>query len=180
MDSAATPQTIAQQIQSITNHSVFTRIIRRRLQQTGRYSRRLLLHLPLTGNYRSLSRKWCKERGTWTTEWYDIVFIGESRFRLQYHDGRIQVWRHHGERLLNCCVMHRHTSPVLCIRVWGGIAFHCRTPLVYTVGKCMSPWSSYTFRAGHQSYSNRVYNARPHMSRSIQEFFFTHQIELRS
>ncbi|GFT34228.1 hypothetical protein TNCV_4130191 [Trichonephila clavipes] len=35
MDSAATPQIIAQQIQSITNHSVFTRIMATPLQQTG-------------------------------------------------------------------------------------------------------------------------------------------------
>ncbi|GFX34386.1 transposable element Tcb1 transposase [Trichonephila clavipes] len=33
------------------------------------------------------------------------------RISLQHHDGRIQVWRHRGERMLNSCVMHRHTGP---------------------------------------------------------------------
>ncbi|GFX03021.1 transposable element Tcb1 transposase [Trichonephila clavipes] len=29
----------------------------------------------------------------------------------QHHDGRIRVWRHRGERMLNSCVKHRHTGP---------------------------------------------------------------------
>ncbi|GFX82955.1 hypothetical protein TNCV_4938251 [Trichonephila clavipes] len=46
--------------------------------------------------------------GLCTTEWNDIVFIDESRFFLQHHDGRIRVWRQLDERLLNYYVMHRH------------------------------------------------------------------------
>ncbi|GFU94755.1 transposable element Tcb1 transposase [Trichonephila clavipes] len=30
---------------------------------------------------------------------------------LQHPDGRIRVWRHRGERMLNNCVMHRPTGP---------------------------------------------------------------------
>ncbi|UYV70919.1 hypothetical protein LAZ67_8001107 [Cordylochernes scorpioides] len=43
----------------------------------------------------------------------DIIFTDESRFSLHYHDVRIRVWRHRGERRLNSCVMHRHTGPAL-------------------------------------------------------------------
>ncbi|GFV95945.1 uncharacterized protein TNCV_3606721 [Trichonephila clavipes] len=58
----------------------------------------------------------------------------ESRVCLQHHDGRIRVWRHRGERMLNSCVMHRHTGPAPGIMVWGGILIsfsrtsttHCR------------------------------------------------------
>ncbi|GFS97482.1 hypothetical protein TNCV_4262661 [Trichonephila clavipes] len=46
------------------------------------------------------------------------------------HDGRIRVWRHRGERMLNSCVMHHHTGPVPGIMVWGDIRYHSRTPLV--------------------------------------------------
>ncbi|GFX28669.1 transposable element Tcb1 transposase [Trichonephila clavipes] len=35
----------------------------------------------------------------------------ESRICHQHHDGRIRVWRHHGQRMLNSCVMHHHTGP---------------------------------------------------------------------
>ncbi|GFX28355.1 transposable element Tcb1 transposase [Trichonephila clavipes] len=78
MDRAATSRTIAQQIQSVTHHSMSARTIRRRLQQSRIFQRRLLLRLPLTGNHRHLRHYWCDERQTETTEWknvfVDIVF----------------------------------------------------------------------------------------------------------
>ncbi|GFT40114.1 alpha-soluble NSF attachment protein [Trichonephila clavipes] len=43
------------------------------------------------------------------------------------------VWRHCGERILNSCVMHHHTSPAPGI-IWGGIGYHSRTPLVRIAG----------------------------------------------
>lgn len=187
MDRAALSRTIAQQIQSVTHHSVSARTIRRRLQQSGMSARRPLLRLPLTGNHRRLRRQWCDERRTWTAEWNDIVFTNESRFCLQHHDDRIRVWRHRGEKLLNCCVMHRHTGLAPGIMVWGGIGFHCRTPLVRIAGTLSS--QRYVSKALEpvvlpyiQRLPSAIFqqdNARPHVARNVQEFFFTHQIELR-
>ncbi|GFV07908.1 hypothetical protein TNCV_3700961 [Trichonephila clavipes] len=71
-------------------------------------------------------------------EWNGIVFTDEFCFFQQHHDNRIRVWRHRSERLLNYCVMHRHTGPA------PGI----------------------------------MDNAQPHVTRIVQELFFTHQIEL--
>ncbi|GFW42144.1 hypothetical protein TNCV_1206001 [Trichonephila clavipes] len=51
-----------------------------------------------------------KEGFMWMAEWNEVVFTDESRNCLQHHDGRIRVWRHHRERMLNNCVMHRHTG----------------------------------------------------------------------
>ncbi|GFV77107.1 transposable element Tcb1 transposase [Trichonephila clavipes] len=59
---AATSRIIAQHIQSFTHHSVSSRTIRRRLQQSGMSTRRPLLRLPLIGNHRRLRRQWCNER----------------------------------------------------------------------------------------------------------------------
>ncbi|GFX12882.1 transposable element Tcb1 transposase [Trichonephila clavipes] len=58
----------------------------------------------------------------WAAEWNDVVFIDESRICLQHHDGRIRVWRHRGERMLNSCVMHHHTGPA------PGIMVLCQSP----------------------------------------------------
>ncbi|GFV08119.1 transposable element Tcb1 transposase [Trichonephila clavipes] len=63
-------------------------------------------------------------------EWNEVVFTDESRISLQHHDGRIRVWRHRGERMLNSCVMHCHTGPAPGIMVWSGIGYDSRTPLV--------------------------------------------------
>ncbi|GFW14335.1 transposable element Tcb1 transposase [Trichonephila clavipes] len=52
----------------------------------------------------------------WVVEWNEVVITDErerenQRICLQHHDGRIRVWRHRGEKMLNSCVMHRHTGP---------------------------------------------------------------------
>ncbi|GFX30187.1 transposable element Tcb1 transposase [Trichonephila clavipes] len=66
---------------------------------------------PLTQNHRRLRCQWCNERRMWVTEWNEVFFTDESSICLQHHDGRIRVWRHRGQRVLNSCVMHRHTGP---------------------------------------------------------------------
>ncbi|GFT48114.1 uncharacterized protein TNCV_1001101 [Trichonephila clavipes] len=69
----------------------------------------------------------------WEAEWNEVVFTDESRICLQYHDGRIRVWKHRGKRMLNSCVMHRHTSPAPGIMVWDGIGYHSHIPLACIV-----------------------------------------------
>ncbi|GFW37804.1 transposable element Tcb1 transposase [Trichonephila clavipes] len=95
MDCATTSRMIAQQIQSVTHHSVSTGIIRL-LQQSGMSVRYPLFRLPLIRNHGHLRRHW------------------------------IRVWRHCGKRLLNCCVMHRHTGSAPSImpieNVWSILA----------------------------------------------------------
>ncbi|GFV33867.1 transposable element Tcb1 transposase [Trichonephila clavipes] len=97
------------------------RTIRRRLKQSGLSARHPLLGLFLTQNHRLLRHQWCDKRRTWAAEWNEVVFTDKSRICLQHHDGRIGAWRHHGERLLNSCVMHRHTCPAPGVMIWGGI-----------------------------------------------------------
>ncbi|GFX98639.1 transposable element Tcb1 transposase [Trichonephila clavipes] len=62
-------------------------------------------------NHKRLRLQWCDERRMWVAEWNEVIFTDESRICLQHHDGRIQVWRHCGERMLNSCVMHPHIGP---------------------------------------------------------------------
>ncbi|UYV84085.1 hypothetical protein LAZ67_X001129 [Cordylochernes scorpioides] len=100
-DRSVTSRTVAQHIQFVTHHPVSARTIRHRLQQSGLSARRPLL-------------QGCGRQN-------GIVLTDESRFCLQHHDGRIRIWRHRGERMLNSYVMHRHTGPALGIMV-------CPTP----------------------------------------------------
>ncbi|GFX26598.1 transposable element Tcb1 transposase [Trichonephila clavipes] len=119
-DRSVTSRTVAQHIESVTPDSVSARTIRHRLQQSGLSARRPLLGLPLTQNHRRLRRQWCDKR-IWAAEWNEVVFSDESRICLQHQDGRIRVWKHRGERMLNSCVMHRHTGPAPGIMVWDGM-----------------------------------------------------------
>ncbi|GFU25035.1 transposable element Tcb1 transposase [Trichonephila clavipes] len=132
-DHSVTSRTMAQHIESVTNHSLSARTIQCRLQQSGLSAIRPLLGLPLTQNHRRLRRQCCDERNMWAAEWNKKVFTADSRICLQQHDGRIQVWRAREERMLNSCVMHRHTGPAPDIMIWGGIGYlshsfstHCR------------------------------------------------------
>ncbi|GFU66324.1 transposable element Tcb1 transposase [Trichonephila clavipes] len=95
--------------------------IRRHLQQSGLSARRPLLGLPFTQIYICLCRQWCDEIRMQAAEWNEVVFTDESRICLQHHDGRIRVWIPRGDRMLNSCVMHRHSCPAPRIKVWGGI-----------------------------------------------------------
>ncbi|GFU56032.1 transposable element Tcb1 transposase [Trichonephila clavipes] len=133
-DCSVTSRTVAQHIESVTHHSASARTIRRRLQQSGLYTRRLLLCLPLTQNHRRLCHQWSQERRIWALEWNEVVFTDESLICLQHHDGWIKVCRYGEERLLNSCVMHLHTDPTPVIMVWGGIGYHSRTLLVRITG----------------------------------------------
>ncbi|KFM57949.1 Transposable element Tcb1 transposase, partial [Stegodyphus mimosarum] len=185
-DRSVPSRIIAQQIQSVTHHPVSARTIRRRLQQSGLFARRPLLRLPLTQNHRRLRHQWCDERRMWTAAWNEIIFTDESRFCLQHHDGRIRVWRYRGERMLNSCVMHRHTGPAPGVMVWGGIRYHSRTPLVHIAGILNS--QRYIFEVLEpvvlpylQGLPTAIFqqdNARPHVTHIVQGFFVNRQIEL--
>ncbi|GFU19114.1 transposable element Tcb1 transposase [Trichonephila clavipes] len=145
--------------------SLSARTIRRRLQQSGLSARRQLLGLPLTQNHRRLRQQWCDERRMWVAEWNEVVFTDESRICLQHHDGRIRVWRHREERMLNSCVMNRHTGPAPGIMP----ALHLRG-----VGaSCPSLPSG----LGHSHFFKQD-NTRLHVARIVQRFFVNHQNDL--
>ncbi|GFT29738.1 hypothetical protein TNCV_4891441 [Trichonephila clavipes] len=122
----------------------------------------------------------------WGAEWNEVVFTDESRICLQQHDGRIRVWRHRGERMLNSCVMHRHTGLAPGIMVWGDIGYHSRTPLVrisstLNIQRYISEVLEPVVLPYLQSLATVTFqpdNARPHVARIVQRFLFNHQIEL--
>ncbi|GFW31845.1 transposable element Tcb1 transposase [Trichonephila clavipes] len=184
-DCSVTSRTVAQHIESVTHHSMSARTIRRRLPQSGLSPRSPLLGLPLTQNHRRLHRQWCDERRM-VAEWNEVLFIDESRICLQHHDGRIRVWRHRGERMLNSCVMHHLNDPAPGIMVWGGIEYHSRTPLVRIAGTLNSQRNIcevlepvvLPYIQGLDTAIFQQDNAQSHAARIVQRFFVNHQIEL--
>ncbi|GFV13981.1 transposable element Tcb1 transposase [Trichonephila clavipes] len=177
-DRSVTSRTVAQHIESVTHHSVSARTIRRHLQQTGLSARRPLLGLPLTQNHRCFRHQWCVERRMWAVKWNEVVFTDDSRICLQHYDGRIRVWRHRGERMLNRCFMHRDTGPAPCIMVWGGIGYYSRTPLVRSAGilnnqRYISEVLEPVVLPYLQGLATAIFqqdNAQPHIARVVQRF----------
>ncbi|UYV81499.1 hypothetical protein LAZ67_20001366 [Cordylochernes scorpioides] len=105
--------------------------------------------------------------------------------RRQGSSSQIRVWRHRGERMLNSCVMHRHTGPAPGIMVWGGIGYHSRTSLVRIAGtlntqRYISEVLEPVVLPYLQGLSTAIFqqdNARPPMTRIVQRFFVNRQIE---
>ncbi|GFS87929.1 uncharacterized protein TNCV_3426791 [Trichonephila clavipes] len=115
----------------------------------------------------------------WAAEWNEVVFTDESRICLQHHDGQIRVWRYRGERMLNSCVMHRHTGPAPGIMVWDSIGYHSRTPLVCIAGalnsqRYISEVLEPVVLPCPQGLATAIFqqdNAQPHVARIVQRFF---------
>ncbi|GFW08579.1 transposable element Tcb1 transposase [Trichonephila clavipes] len=133
-DRSITSRTVAQHIESVMHDSMSARTIQRRFQQSGLTTKCPLLGLPLSQNHRRLHHQWCDERRMWVAEWNEVFFPDELRICLQHHDGRIRVWRHRGERMLNSCVILPHTGHAPDIMLWGGIGYHSCTSLVRIAG----------------------------------------------
>ncbi|GFW67967.1 transposable element Tc3 transposase [Trichonephila clavipes] len=122
----------------------------------------------------------------WVAEWNEVVFTDESRICLQHHDGRIQVWRHRGERMLNSCFIHHHTGPAPGIMVWGDIGYHSRTPLVrisgtlnsqHYISEVLEP-VVLPYLQGLATAIFQQDNAPPHAAGIVQRFFVNPQIQL--
>ncbi|GFW57673.1 hypothetical protein TNCV_2925921 [Trichonephila clavipes] len=119
-------------------------------------------------------------------EWNEVVFTDESRICLQHSNGRIRVWRHREERILNSCVMHSPTGPAPGIMVWGGIGYHSRSPMIRIAGtlnsQCyISEVLEPVVLPYLQGLATAIFqqdNARPHVVLIVQRFFVNHQIEL--
>ncbi|GFW42429.1 transposable element Tcb1 transposase [Trichonephila clavipes] len=82
--------------------------------------------------------------------------------------------------MLNIYVMHHHTGPATGILVWGGIGYHSRTLLVHINGTLNS--QRYIFEVLEpvglpylQGLTTAIFqkdNARPHVARIVQSFFY--------
>ncbi|GFU84886.1 transposable element Tcb1 transposase [Trichonephila clavipes] len=88
--------------------------------------------------------------------------------------------------MLNSRVMLHHAGPAPGIMVWGGIGYHFRTPLVRIAGTLNGQhYISEVLEPVVLPYFQRMAtaifqpdNARPHVTRVVQNFFVNHQIEL--
>ena len=86
-------------------HRISRRTFQRRLAEAGLHARRL---------YRGpmLTQRHCQRRLEWARRhlrWRQVLFTDESRFLLRRVDGRTRVYRRHGERFAdNCVLRHDH------------------------------------------------------------------------
>lgn len=111
------------------------RTAHRRLLCAGLHARRPLKRTPLTVRHRMNRKDWCKDRIALTADyWHKILWSDESRFSLEFADGRIRVRRMRNERFSECCLMERYRNGRGSLMVWGGLWYNGLTPLIRITG----------------------------------------------
>ena len=118
-------------LQTATGTRVSTQTVRNRLHQAGLQARRPAQRVPLNQRQRQTRLNWGRQHGHWRlNKWRRVVFTDESRFSLDFNDGRQQVWRQPGERFAACTVAEHDRYGGGSLMVWGGIWAGGRTDLV--------------------------------------------------
>ena len=129
-DRSATARSLRDNLRTASNVTVCTETIRKRLREVGLKSRRPAVQVPPTRNHHNRRVAWATLHRRWTqNQWSKVLFTDESRFTLQFNDGRIRVWRRPGERFADATVREHDRYGGGSVMVWGGFSRHHRTPL---------------------------------------------------
>ena len=77
----------------------------RRLAEAGIRSYRPAVRIPLTPRHKNLRKRWCRDQSRRRLdEWRTVMWSYESRFTLNFLDGRNHVHRLRGERFALYCL----------------------------------------------------------------------------
>ena len=79
-------------MRNATGTRISPKTVRRRLRCARLCSRRPYVEVPLTGLQHNIG-------GLSSRQWKEVIFTDESRCNLKFSDGRVCVWRRHGERM---------------------------------------------------------------------------------
>lgn len=153
---------------------VSRRTVYRRLLQSHLRSYRPLQRIPLGPQHKLARRNWCNERLQWSEEWKNILFTDESRFSLDFNDGRLRVRRLPNERFNEQCIVEHDRFGRGSVMVWGGITWNGRTDLVRINGNLTSQRyvdevlipTVIPFIRRNQNTVLQQDNARPHSARN--------------
>lgn len=92
------------------------------------------IRIPL-GHYHRVARlQWARNHQYWAEQWQNILWTDESRFSLDFHDGRIRVRRLKNERYADCCILEHDRYGLGSVMVWAGMWWNNRTDIVVVSG----------------------------------------------
>ena len=111
------------------------RTVYRRLAEAGIRSYRPAVRIPLTPRHKNLRKRWCRDQSRRRLdEWRTVMWSDESRFTLDFHDGRNHVHRLRGERFAPCCLQEHDRYGGGSVLVWAAIWHGRRSPLCIVDG----------------------------------------------
>ena len=103
-----TARRLRDNLRTATGTRVSDQTIRNRLRANNLRCRRQAVRPPLLPRHRTARSHWCTLHLRWQrVQWGRVMFTDESRFSIQFNDGRIRVYRRPGERFANFNVRQR-------------------------------------------------------------------------
>ena len=116
-------------------------------------------------------------------QWRRVLFTDESRFTLYHADGRRRVYRRHGERFADACVVERDRFVGGSAMVLGGIAHGIKSQLIIVAGNMTTVrYRDEILRpvavplVQQRNLILQQDNARPHVARVCQDFLANNNI----
>lgn len=104
-----------------TNQAVSQRTARRRLLELNLPSCRPAHFIPLGPQHRQQRLQWCREHEEWNVDrWKSVVWSDESRFCLDFCDGRIRIRRFPNQRYNNDLFAYHDRYGGGSVMIWGG------------------------------------------------------------
>lgn len=109
---------------------ISTQTVRNRLHAANLHARRPVVRPPLTPQHRRCRLEFARQHVIIGRRHLNsIMFTDESKFNLDFHDGRRRVWRQKNERFRDCCVTEHDRFGGGSVLVWAGISYGGRTDL---------------------------------------------------
>lgn len=168
---------VAEELHRATGVRLCGQSVRNRLRSANLRARRPLTAVPLTQRHRQTRIAWANTHRRWIQrQWNEVLFTDESRFNVDFADGRLRVWRRRNERFDPENIIQRDRYGGGSVMVWGGISHRGKTVLVVVNGTLNSqrycdeivvPVVVPFLRQGNARILQQD-NARPHTARHTQ------------
>jgi transposase len=123
------------EFRTATGVRVSSQTVRNRLHTANLRAYRPAVRPILTLRHRTARLQWARDHVNWQLRYWTLgLFRDESRFCVDFHDGRRRVWRMPGERYADCCVTEHDRFRGGSVMVWAGISIDGKTDLHMIAG----------------------------------------------
>ncbi|GBN15901.1 hypothetical protein AVEN_88534-1, partial [Araneus ventricosus] len=118
----ATASQLSRDLHATTGTRALRMTVSKRLHETGLFTRRPAVCVPLTSTNRRVRLEGCREHRDWSMDqWATVLFTDESRFSLNTDSGRTFIWREPRTRYLPSNVREIDHYGGEGLMVWAGI-----------------------------------------------------------
>ena len=155
--------------------------VRNRLHAANIRARRPAVRPPLTPEHRRLRLTFSQDhRNIPLARLRSVLFTDESKFCVDFNDGRRRVWRQKNERFRDCCIQEHDRFGGPSVLVWGGVSYDGSTDLYIIQNGALTGvrYRDEILDAFVRPYAGAVGqdfvlvddNARPHRARVVTEY----------